>query len=40
MKLLNEINKNGKTVIMVTHDMEIASAYGKHISLNANNSLA
>lgn len=40
MKLLNEINKNGKTVIMVTHDMEIASAYGKQISLNANNSLA
>lgn len=40
MKLLSEINKNGKTVIMVTHDMEIASAYGKQISLNANDSLA
>jgi energy-coupling factor transporter ATP-binding protein EcfA2 len=36
MKLLNELNQRGKTILMITHDMELVSEYAnKVILLNA-----
>lgn len=36
MKLLRDINKNGKTVVVVTHDMEVAKQCDRIIEINCN----
>ena len=33
LKLLNELNKEGKTIIIVTHDKEVAESCGRIINL-------
>lgn len=33
MNLLNELNQNGKTILMITHDMELVSEYANKVIL-------